>query len=169
MDSEKSVDACFFAPNERPILRILGMNNRNKITFKMFHLTVDAWRLRRLHSFQRARWLHTGGPWFGRRDTIPPHKTGLVFCTGTCCPEVVTRREALGLDELQLCLRRIKGICVSIFLLEPESELVSQSQVNRFHSRVLFAVLRAQPLTVCRCPGNVAGTVSEYKEAFERE
>lgn len=47
----KSVDACLFCPNESPILRILGMNNRNKITFKMLHLTVDAWRLQRLHSF----------------------------------------------------------------------------------------------------------------------
>lgn len=49
--AKKSVDACLFAPNESPILRILGMNNRNKITFKMLHLTVEAWRLQWLQSF----------------------------------------------------------------------------------------------------------------------
>lgn len=49
--AKKSVDACLFAPNESPILRILGMNNRNKITFKLLHLTVEAWRLQWLQSF----------------------------------------------------------------------------------------------------------------------
>lgn len=40
MDSGKSVDARLFWPNEIPILRILGMNKRNKISSEMFQRAV---------------------------------------------------------------------------------------------------------------------------------
>ena len=101
---KKVLMLAYSPPNESPILRILGMNNRNKITFKMLHLTVDAWRLRRLRSFptapishlQQARWFHTGGPrrvHGKRRDS--PHEWALDFyscdwtypCVRTGCPE----------------------------------------------------------------------------------
>lgn len=68
---KKVLMLAYSPPNESPILRILGMNNRNKITFKMLHLTVDvleaavAAELPTAHisHLQQARWSHTGGPW----------------------------------------------------------------------------------------------------------
>lgn len=105
MDSEKSVDACLFAPNESPILRILGMNNRNKITFKMLHLTVRARRLQRLAQLptahishlQQGRCSHTGGP--SEEARSPPPLPSMDFYADTgpnhaCAPAV--RRSACG-------------------------------------------------------------------------
>lgn len=113
---KKSVDACLFAPNESPILRILGMNNRNKITFKMIHLTVDAWRLQWLQSFptahishlQQARWFHTGGPWccLQEETRFPLTNMDLYSAPGpnhACAPAVRRPR----------CVAKSAWICVS--------------------------------------------------------
>lgn len=92
---KKSVDACLFAPNESPILRILGMNNRNKITFKMLHLTVDAWRLQSLQSFPQLT-SHTCNRPVGftqeahdlKEGHDSPKKNGFLFLSYACAPAV---------------------------------------------------------------------------------
>lgn len=109
--AKKSVDACLFAPNESPILRILGMNNRNKITFKMLHLTVEAWRLQRLQSFpQLTSHTCTGPARFTQeahgasigRDTIPLENMDLYSAPGpihACAPAVLSAGAALRCQD----------------------------------------------------------------------
>lgn len=70
MDSEKKVSMLAYSPpNESPILRILGMNNRNKITFKMLHLTVEA-----LEAAAAAAPLPHSAHLTPAAGTLPPHR-----------------------------------------------------------------------------------------------
>lgn len=148
--AKKSVDACLFAPNESPILRILGMNNRNKITFKMIHLTVDAWRLQWQQSFPQLT-SHTCNRPAGftqeahgvvyRKRHDPPHKYGFVFCsrtypcTCTCCPEAGMYCQE-RLDLCKLCMGDAVTIRNTSFFLQSES--VSHSKVNCWFYLLVF-------------------------------
>lgn len=153
---KKVLMLAYSPPNESPILRILGMNNRNKITFKMLHLTVDARRLQWLQSFptahishlQQARWFHTGGPWcVCRKRHDAPHKIWISILLQDLPmhahllsggPAALPRPLGSAWAQTPSVWEDAVTIRNTFFLLESESDFQSHSEVNQWLHLLVF-------------------------------